>query len=90
MEPFKIRETSGEDITLLLQSANGQFMEHRELREAVFLATDLDRFTNILDLDKNFLAQKGAITYPYLGFDLPLDPLFEKIQRKKKSGVAKK
>ena len=76
--PFKIRETSGEDITLLLQSANGQFMENRELREAVFLATDLDRFTNILDLDKNFLAQKGAITYPYLGFDLPLDPLFEK------------
>lgn len=76
-QPLKRHAISGEVITFLLQSETGILAENPKLREALFLATDLDRFQQVLDIDENFLSRKGAISYPYPEFDIPVDPLFE-------------
>ena len=75
--PFKKRETSSEIVTFLLQSSQGQLMDEPKLREVIFLATDLNQFSKTLDLDKNFLTQQGALSYPYPRYDAPQDTLFQ-------------
>ncbi len=77
LAPFKKRETSSEVVTFLLQSSHSQLMDEPKLREVIFLATDLEQFSKTLDLDKNFLNQPGALSYPYPEYEVPQDPLFQ-------------